>query len=29
MGGMDWFDLVQDSDRCWALVSTVMNIRVS
>jgi len=27
-GGMDWIDLVQDTDRCLALVSAVMNLRV-
>jgi len=27
-GGMDWIDLVQNRDRWWALVNTVMNIRV-
>ena len=27
-GEMDWIDLAQDRDRCWALVSTVMNLRV-
>jgi hypothetical protein len=25
MGGVDWIDLAQDSDRCQALVNTVMN----
>ena len=24
----DWMELAQDSDRWWALVSTVMNFRV-
>jgi len=24
----DWMELAQDRDRCWALVSTVMNVRV-
>jgi hypothetical protein len=24
----DWMDLAQDRNRCWALVSTVMNLRV-
>jgi len=28
MGGMDWIDLAQDSDRWWALVNAVMNLRV-
>jgi hypothetical protein len=27
-GGMDWFDLAQDSDLWKALVNTVMNLRV-
>jgi hypothetical protein len=27
-GGMDWIDLAQDSDQWWALVNTVMNLRV-
>jgi hypothetical protein len=26
--GMDWIDLVQDSDQWRALVKTVMNLRV-
>ena len=26
--GMDWTDLAQDRDRCWALVNVVMNLRV-
>jgi hypothetical protein len=25
-GGMDWFDLAQDRDRCQALVNAVMNL---
>jgi len=25
---MDWTDLVQDRERCWAYVKTVMNLRV-
>ena len=25
----DWMELAEDRDRWWALVSTVMNIRVS
>jgi hypothetical protein len=29
MGSMDWIDLAQDSDRWWALVNAVMNLRVS
>jgi hypothetical protein len=29
MGGMDWIDLAQDRDRWRAVVSTVMNLRVS
>ena len=28
VGGMDWIDLSQDSDRWRALVKAVMNIRV-
>jgi hypothetical protein len=28
-GGMDWSDMAQDSDRWWALVNAVMNLRVS
>ena len=28
-GGMDWIELAQDRDRWWALVSTVMNLRVT
>ena len=27
-GGMDWIELAQVWDRCWALVNVVMNIRV-
>ena len=27
-GGVDWIDLAQDRDRWWALVYTVMNLRV-
>jgi hypothetical protein len=27
-GGADWIDLAQDRDRWWALVNTVMNLRV-
>jgi hypothetical protein len=27
-GGMDWINLVQDSDQWRALVNTVMNLRV-
>jgi hypothetical protein len=27
-GGADWIDLAQDRDRWWALVYTVMNLRV-
>jgi hypothetical protein len=25
---MDWIELAQDSERCWALVNVVMNNRV-
>jgi len=25
---MDWIELAQDRDRCWALVNVVMNLRV-
>jgi hypothetical protein len=28
MGGMDWIDMTQDSDRWRAVVSAVMNLRV-
>ena len=27
-GGMDWIDLAQNRDRCWAVVNAVMNLRV-
>ena len=27
-GYMDWIGLAQDRDRCWMLVSAVMNLRV-
>jgi hypothetical protein len=27
-GGVDWIDMAQDRDRWWALVYTVMNLRV-
>jgi hypothetical protein len=27
-GGIDWIDLAQDRDLWWALVNTVMNLRV-
>ena len=26
--GMDWIDLAQDRDTCWALVNAAMNLRV-
>jgi hypothetical protein len=28
-GNIDWIDLAQDRDRWWALVYTVMNLRVA
>jgi hypothetical protein len=27
--GMDWIDLAQDRDQWWALLNTVMNLRVA
>ena len=27
-GGIDWIDVVQDTDRGWALVNEVMNLQV-
>jgi hypothetical protein len=27
-GGVDWTELAQDTDRWWALVNAVMNLRV-
>jgi len=27
-GGGDWMELAQDRDRWWALVNTVMNLRI-
>jgi hypothetical protein len=27
-GGMDWIELAQDTDRCWALANVVMNLLV-
>ena len=27
-GGMDWVEMAQDSNRWWALVTAVMNLRV-
>ena len=29
VGGMDWIDLAEDRDTCWALVNAVMNLRVA
>ena len=29
MGDIDWIDLAQDRDRCWAVVNAVMNLRIS
>jgi hypothetical protein len=29
MGGMDWIDMAQDRDRWRAVVSAVMNLRVT
>jgi hypothetical protein len=26
--GMEWIELAQDNNRCWALVKAVMNLRV-
>jgi hypothetical protein len=28
IGDVDWINLTQDRDRWWALVNTVMNLRV-
>jgi hypothetical protein len=28
-GCMDWIDLAQNRDRCWALVNAVINFRVT
>jgi len=28
-GVMEWIDLAQNMDRCWALANAVMNLRVS
>jgi hypothetical protein len=27
-GGMDWFELLQYKDSCWALVNEVINLRI-
>ena len=27
-GGIDWIELAQDRDRCWALVNALMDLRV-
>jgi hypothetical protein len=27
--GVDWIDVAQDTDRWWALVNAVMNLRFS
>ena len=27
-GGVNWFDMAQDTDRWWALANAVMNLRV-
>jgi len=27
-GGMDWMELAEDRDRCQALVTAVMNLRI-
>jgi hypothetical protein len=27
-GALDWIELAQDRDRCWALVNAVMNLWV-
>ena len=29
MGDVDWIDLAQDRDRWWAVVNTVMSLRVA
>ena len=28
LGGIDWINLSQDTDRWWALVNAVMNLQV-
>jgi hypothetical protein len=28
LGGVDWIPLAQDRDRCWVVMSAVMNLRV-
>jgi len=27
-GGIDWIEMAQDRDRCWALVNALMDLRV-
>ena len=28
VGGMDWIDMAQDTDMYWAIVRTVVNVRI-